>query len=158
MSKVDIILTGCIYFLLGIPLIAIASKVPEVEDISNLKWDESDYNKFLNYAPDTVIATNIEPFQKLLCELLGAEVPPQIGTNTPSPEMKRCDTLVQNSKSPQFDWSDNAHKLNSLRIACLLIGIGLCVTGFFKLIQLIPQQKSLKNRTKKLNLKRKKKK
>ena len=40
MSKVDIILMGCVYLILGIPLVIIASKAPEVEDISQLSFDK----------------------------------------------------------------------------------------------------------------------
>ena len=34
MSKVDRLLMGCIYLILGIPLIYVSTKTPEVEDIS----------------------------------------------------------------------------------------------------------------------------
>jgi len=147
MSKVDIILMGCVYLILGIPLVIIASKAPEVEDISQLSFDNQDYKIFLNYPPDSVIATNIAPFQRFLCNS-------KLQTN--SSTSKRCQDLLKNTQMPDF--SDNAHKLNSLRVTCLIIGIILCVVGTMKFIQLVPQQKSLKSRTKKLSLKHRKKK
>ena len=141
MSKVDIILMGCVYLILGIPLITIASKAPEVEDISQLSFDKQSYKTFLNYSPDSVIATDIAPIQRLLCI---------------ESKSNRCQDLLKNTQKP--DLGINAKKLNNLRISCLIIGILLCVLGIMQFIRLVPQQKSLKYRTRKLSLKHEKKK
>jgi len=153
MNKVDIVLMGCVYLILGIPLIYMSLQVPEVEDISNLSFNEQDYKTFLDYNPDTTIATEIAPLQRMLCDILKPEF---LHAQSSFPEMNRCKDLLKNTQKPNL--GDNAHSLNNLRITCLLIGIILCVISFLQFLQLIPQQKSLKSRTKKLTLKYKKKK
>ena len=67
MSKVDRLLMGCIYLILGIPLIYVSTKTPEVEDISKLKLNEDSMNTLLNYPQHAVIAADIGYFQQFLC-------------------------------------------------------------------------------------------
>jgi len=139
MSKTDTIIMGCLYLILGIPLVVVASNAPEVDDISHLSLEnQNDKKTFLNYPPNSVIAADIAPLQRLIC------LQPNI-----SP--KRCSDLLQYNRL-KANWKNNAHKLNSLRAACMIIGIILCIMGFFRLLLLaIPKQQNLKKRTKKLN-------
>ena len=65
MSKVDRLLMGCVYLILGIPLIYISTQTPEVEDIS--KVNANSLKTLLNYPQNSVIAADIGWFQKILC-------------------------------------------------------------------------------------------
>ena len=148
MSKVDRLLMGCIYLILGIPLIYVSVKTPEVEDIANFKpKNSSSMNTFLNYPQDSVIAADIGWFQNLIC---GYEKKNLHSVNP------RCSDISKNSQKP--DWADNAFRLNRLRMACLIIGIILCTISCFKFIQLIaPESSNLKQKMKKLQKSKKKK-
>ena len=66
MSKLECVIMAAIYCALGIPLIIISINAPEVEDVTSLK--KGDTKSFLNYPSDAVVAMNLLPFQKLVCE------------------------------------------------------------------------------------------
>ena len=66
MSKLECVIMAAIYCALGIPLLIVSINVPEVEDVTALK--SGDTKSFLNYPSDAVVAMNLLPFQKLLCE------------------------------------------------------------------------------------------
>ena len=119
MSKVDKLLMGCIYLILGIPLIYMSKQAPEVEDISHLKVNTESINTFLTYPQNSVIAADIGWFQNVLCL-----IPYPVNNNTPIPQNPRCKDIKNNSQ--KLDWADNAFRLNRLRMACLIIGIILC--------------------------------
>jgi len=155
MSKVDRLLMGCVYLILGIPLIYISTQTPEVEDIS--KVNANSLKTLLNYPQNSVIAADIGWFQKILCwmyEFDGELGPILLGTSIP--QTSRCkDLAITNAK---LDWGDNAFRLNRLRMACLIIGIILCILAFFKFIQIIaPKSYNLKQKMKKLQKSKKKK-
>ena len=155
MSKVDKLLMGCIYLILGIPLIYMSKQTPEVEDISHLKVNEDSINTFLNYPQNSVIAADIGWFQKILC-VYGLH-PSPVNSGTPIPQNPRCKDIKNNSQ--KLDWADNAFRLNRLKMACFTIGIILCVLSFFNFIQLLtPKPISLKQKMKNFKKSKKKKK
>ena len=93
MSKVDRLLMGCIYLILGIPLIYVSAQTPEVEDISKVNKDSM--KTLLNYPQNSVIAADIGWFQKILCLMYEAEEelgPVIIGTSIP--QTSRCKDLA----------------------------------------------------------------
>jgi len=156
MSKVDAIFMGLIYLILGIPLISFSVNMPKVENVSQLVKDimsernlESDYKTFLHYPADSVIASDIGIFQKWICQISRMESPSLF---------KRCEYIKRHKSKPDF--SENADKINSLRLACLIVGIVLCFLSLFKFISVLPFFGPLWDGTfsskKKLNLKHKK--
>ena len=160
MSKVDRLLMGCVYLILGIPLIYISTQTPEVENMANVNFKNPDsFSNFLNYPQNAVIAGDIGRFQKLLCAhpplLPGPWMPGS--TSSSNQTNSRCKDILKNAQ--KFDWSDNAFKLNRLRMACFIIGIILCVIAFFKFVQHVaPKSYNLKQKMKKLQKSKKKKK
>ena len=158
MSKVDRLLMGCIYLILGIPLIYVSTQTPEVEDISKLKVNEDSMNTLLNYPKNSVIAADIGYFQQFLCahpSLLPGPWMPGLTSLSNQPN-SRCNDILKNTQ--KLDWADNAFRLNRLRMACLIIGIILCTLAFFKFIQIIaPKSYNLKQKMKKLQKSKKKK-
>ena len=156
MSKVDRLLMGCVYLILGIPLIYISSQTPEVENMANVNFKNPDsMRNFLNYPQHAVIAGDIGWFQQALCWMFDSgPMPGPVISGTPIP---RCSNILKSTE--KLDWSENAFKLNRLRMACFIIGIVLCVLAFFKFVQLVaPKSYNLKQKMKKLAKSKKKKK
>ena len=155
MSKVDRLLMGCVYLILGIPLIYISSQTPEVENMANVNFKNPDsIRNFLNYPQHAVIAGDIGWFQNVICWL---ETVAKESLNPASTVNPRCSDILKSTE--KLDWSENAFKLNRLRMACFIIGIVLCVLAFFKFVQLVaPKSYNLKQKMKKLAKSKKKKK
>lgn len=148
MSKVDSIFMGLIYLIFGIPLISLARDAPKVDNVSKLKMDKvAGVNTFLNYQSDSVIAADTGTFQSIFCEYFEHPLSDRF-TRPP-----RCGDILKQTHRPDF--GENAKKLNSLRLTCLIVGILLCCLAFFKFAStLVPMKKFSKKR--KLSLKRKK--
>ena len=85
MSKLECVIMAAIYCALGIPLIIISINAPEVEDVTSLK--KGDTKSFLNYPSDAVVAMNLLPFQKLVCE------GEQMNQTITDCGLKQCDPL-----------------------------------------------------------------
>lgn len=131
MNKTSIILMSIIYIILGIPLIVIGVQAPYVNNVSNLSLDNlNDIEKFLNYSPENVIATNILPLQKLFCK------DPHYAS-----ENSHCSYIDKENNTKKFNFGNNANKLNNLRTTCIVVGIILCILGIIKLSGLIFKKK-----------------
>lgn len=135
MNDINIFILACVYLALGIPLLVYSFKLPEIENVSSLNiFDENDITKFLNYQKNAMIATDIGPWQRLICELQGKKSK-SLQTGNPSNTVlpDRCNSIL--SSKTNFDFSDNSHHLNNLRLTGIIIGIVLCFWAFVTFIR-----------------------